>query len=260
MGGPVYESWEGLKWLIHVYKVRSVPWTLPCALWGTVLTRRRTRPRQKLFCDPRSGLPRVLRFKTRVEYELRKVLATAIASIRDADGVTPLEVLEFCVDALQGHDNSGNAFDDGPMVAGTFMAAHACVWLAVWGDRRPCVCGVQSWCVALVAPCTIRTWSVPSLQTAMRRTMTKRRKPTTTTLPRATTMTTMTTASQRTCLPTWATTTTTMATTTTVTPPRRTPSSRLLSWTPSRGSDLTTTMTTTMMTSWVTDPPRPRTL
>lgn len=34
VGGPVYESWEGLKWLIHVYKVRSVPWTLPCAFVG----------------------------------------------------------------------------------------------------------------------------------------------------------------------------------------------------------------------------------
>lgn len=89
----------------------------------------------------------MLRFKTRVEYELRKVLATAIASIRDADGVTPLEVLEFCVDALQGHDNSGNAFDDGPMVAGTFVAARASFrWLCgVTAAPAFVVCRAGAW-------------------------------------------------------------------------------------------------------------------
>ena len=101
---------------------------------------------QSMFCDRETGLPTALRFTSLADYELRKAICAAVASIRDASGVTPLEVrralrhgscevlaqgahcvslatqvLEFCVDVLQSHDNTGNAFDDAPLVTGAAL-------------------------------------------------------------------------------------------------------------------------------------------
>ena len=47
---------------------------------------------QSMFCDRETGLPTALRFTSLADYELRKAICAAVASIRDASGVTPLEV------------------------------------------------------------------------------------------------------------------------------------------------------------------------
>jgi len=134
-----HSSWDGLKWLLHAYSVRARARVCVCFVMcgvdvGTthseavvvaapstaLVSYHVSNPRlghvQSLFCDPQTGLPRVQRFTSQTEYELRKAVIAAVSQIRDAQGFAPLEVLEFCLLALQAFDNSGNAFDAEPIL------------------------------------------------------------------------------------------------------------------------------------------------
>lgn len=90
-----FETWDGLKWLVHAYKVCSGA-RVEAVAAHPLLTGprwwRMVRSMQSMFCDRETGLPTALQFTSLAEYELRKAICAAVACIRDAGGVTPLEV------------------------------------------------------------------------------------------------------------------------------------------------------------------------
>lgn len=113
------ETWEGLHRLIRAYKVQLLLRRRHATVMPTHSSTSFLHHQERFF--DAHGLPKAMSFDGRVNYELRKALIAAIASVRYRDGSTPTEVIDFCTLVLRAHDNTGNPFDDGPFLAGEWV-------------------------------------------------------------------------------------------------------------------------------------------
>ncbi|KAH9253157.1 hypothetical protein BASA81_008839 [Batrachochytrium salamandrivorans] len=77
---------------------------------------------KQLYCSSETGEPNPFTTKNG-EYAVRTALLDVLSQIRAKDGSIPEEILEVVFDSVRMCDNSGNAFDDGPMLSGLAVCA-----------------------------------------------------------------------------------------------------------------------------------------
>ncbi|KAK9825158.1 hypothetical protein WJX81_006717 [Elliptochloris bilobata] len=67
--------------------------------------------------DPDTGQPRPRHFASLAEFFVDQALPLAVAAVRDARGVSPVEAAELLLDIAGGVDNRGNPYDDASLTA-----------------------------------------------------------------------------------------------------------------------------------------------